>query len=110
MTNTHLAKARARRVATDSQGDPGARVRGERGVKPPTGWMIRQAIPGCATCTEVGRKGCCAPLRCYCGHESCHAFASWTPLQPLNVTHIGKSTPARNLWDNREDSTWIDKL
>lgn len=81
MTNTHLAKARA-----------------------------ALADPGCATCTEVGRKGCCAPLRCYCGHESCHAFASWTPLQPLNVTHIGKSTPARNLWDNREDSTWIDKL
>ena len=28
----------------------------------------------------------------------------------LNVTHIGKSTPARNSWDNREESTWIDKL
>ena len=32
MTNTHLAKARA-----------------------------ALADPGCATCTEVGRKGCCAP-------------------------------------------------
>ena len=50
------------------------------------------------------------PLRCYCGHESCHAFASWTPLQPLNVTRIGKSTPARDSWCNREESTWIDKL
>ena len=41
---------------------------------------------------------------------TCLRYPSWTPLQPLNVTHIGKSTPARNLWDNREDSTWIDKL
>ncbi len=38
------------------------------------------------------------------------AVEAWTPLQPLNVTHIGKSTPARNSWDNREESTWIDKL
>ena len=56
------------------------------------------------------RRGSCCPGRCYCGHDTCHAFASWTPRPVLNVTHIGKSTPARNSWDNREESTWIDKL
>ena len=78
-------------------------------MKPPTGWMIRQDIPGCATCTEVERKGCCAPLRCYCGHDTCHAFASWTPLQPLNVTDISKPKKG-SAWAEREESTWIDKL
>ena len=60
--------------------------------------------------TDPAWAAAVTPLRCYCGHDTCHAFASWTPLQPLNVTHIGKSTPARNSWDNREESTWIDKL
>ena len=49
------------------------------------------------------------PLRCYCRHESCHAFASWTPLQPLNVTDISKPKKG-SAWAEREESTWIDKL
>ena len=67
-------------------------------------------IPWFATCAEAGRKGYCAPSRCYCGHESCHAFASWTPLDTPNVALINKSTPARDSWADREESTWIDKL
>lgn len=78
-------------------------------MKPVTVWMARQDAPGCTTCTEVGRKGCCAPLRCYCGHDTCHAFASWTPLQPLNVTDISKPKKG-SAWAEREESTWIDKL
>ena len=65
----------------------------------------------CATCTDSGRKGYCAPLRCYCGHETCHAFASWTPLPVSNVTPIAKATAAHaDSWANREESTWIDKM
>ena len=62
----------------------------------------------CATCTTVGRRGYCAPLRCYCGHDTCHAFASWEPLtRPLaNV----QTLPTRSTWADREESTWIDKL
>ena len=67
-------------------------------------------LPGCSTCTETGRRGTRAPLRCYCGHETCHAFASWAPLPSLNVAPISKPAPTRDSWDNREESTWIDKL
>ena len=65
----------------------------------------------CQTCADdpraaVGRY--CAPFRCYCGHETCRAFASWQPRVALNVT----SLPARasSAWADREESTWIDKL
>ena len=64
----------------------------------------------CQTCTETSRRGYCAPLRCYCGHDTCHAFASWQPrrdpfqnVQPLPVR-------TSSAWDDREESTWIDKL
>jgi hypothetical protein len=63
----------------------------------------------CATCTTEGRRGSCAPLRCYCGHDTCHAFASWTPLQPLNVTDISKPKKG-SAWAERKESTWIDQL
>ena len=46
-----------------------------------------------------------------CGHETCHAFASWTPLPVSNVTPIAKATAAHaDSWANREESTWIDKM
>lgn len=66
----------------------------------------------CATCTTEGRRGYCAPLRCYCGHDTCHAFASWEPLPVSNVTPIAKATAAHaDSWANREEgSSWIDKL
>ena len=63
----------------------------------------------CATCTEAGRRGYCAPLRCYCGHADCYAFASYVPLVALNVTPIDHKK-RRNDWAQREESTWIDKL
>lgn len=74
--------------------------------------MTGQDAQVCTTCrtdpsTAPGRV--CAPRRCYCGHESCHAFASWTPLQPLNVTDISKPKKG-SAWAEREESTWIDKL
>lgn len=33
----------------------------------------------CPTCATVGRRGYCAPSRCYCGHRECHAYATWVP-------------------------------
>lgn len=74
-------------------------------------WFKVDEVPGCTACAEIGRKGYCAPLRCYCGHDSCHAFASWTPLPVSNITPIAKATAAHtDSWANREESTWIDKL
>lgn len=38
----------------------------------------------CASCTADPKSApgrYCAPRRCYCGHETCHAFASWRPLE-----------------------------
>jgi hypothetical protein len=64
----------------------------------------------CAECTTTGRRGYCAPLRCYCGHDTCHAFASWQPRAvPLaNVQTL--PVRASSAWADREESTWIDKL
>jgi hypothetical protein len=62
----------------------------------------------CQTCTDTGRRGSCAPLRCYCGHESCHAFASWQPRTVPNVTSL--PTRASSAWAEREESTWIDSM
>jgi hypothetical protein len=49
-------------------------------------------------------------LRCYCGHDVCHAFASWqaraTPLVNVQTLHVRASST----WADREESTWIDKL
>ena len=65
----------------------------------------------CATCTTEGRRGYCAPLRCYCGHDTCHAFASWEPRPVLNVTDISKPKGKKgSAWAEREESTWIDQL
>ena len=63
----------------------------------------------CSTCTERSRRGYCAPNRCYCGHESCYAFASWQPRPELNVSFIEPKATS-SAWANREGSTWIDKM
>jgi len=62
----------------------------------------------CATCTTTGRRGYCAPFRCYCGHKSCHAFASFVP----RIARAFTARPSRKstAWADREESTWIDKL
>lgn len=36
----------------------------------------------CATCKALDMPGYCAPKRCYCGHLTCHAYASW--LNPVD--------------------------
>lgn len=68
--------------------------------------------PGCATCAEAGRKGACARLRCYCGHETCWAFASWVPLRPHRSAPTATTNNARmrDSWNARKEPTWIDKL
>jgi len=73
-------------------------------------WFKVDEVPGCTACAEIGRKGYCAPLRCYCGHESCWAFASWEPLPPRGALAPTPVTTRRNAWATREESTWIDKL
>lgn len=66
----------------------------------------------CQTCSEADRRGYCAPLRCYCGHRSCHAFASWVDLKSIDPTAAVPSAKSRaaKSWANREESTWLDKL
>ena len=65
----------------------------------------------CTDCEQAGWPGYCAPLRCYCGHETCHAFASWTPLAPLNIPISKNTTAHASSWANREEgSSWIDQL
>lgn len=66
----------------------------------------------CQSCAEVARKGYCALGRCYCGHETCHAFASWVELPALtDIAPAPRKAPTRaSSWDTREESTWIDQL
>lgn len=64
----------------------------------------------CQTCANAERKGYCAPGRCYCGHPTCHAFASWTELPALPDAPIPAKPARASSWDTREESTWIDQL
>lgn len=63
----------------------------------------------CGECVEAGRRGTCAPARCYCGHEGCHAFASWEPRKAPTLTAVPR-IQGPSAWAAREESTWIDKL
>ena len=62
----------------------------------------------CQSCTDANRKGYCAPLRCYCGHESCWAFASYVEPAAPDLSVIKQTRP--NAWADREESTWIDQM
>lgn len=65
----------------------------------------------CASCVDVDRKGYCALGRCYCGHETCHGFASWTELPALVEVAPTPKKVDTSSWDAREEgSSWIDKL
>lgn len=44
----------------------------------PTCWADPKAAPG----------GYCAPLRCYCGHPECPAYASWGPAKAQQQAHL----------------------
>ena len=60
---------------------------------------------------DLGLHRAGTPLRCYCGHDTCHAFASWKPRPVLNVTDISKPKGKKgSAWAEREESTWIDQL
>ena len=64
----------------------------------------------CHECTETGRKGYRAPLRCYCGHETCAAFASWEPLRTPDLTAIRAADERMaKSWADREEPTWLDR-
>lgn len=64
----------------------------------------------CQTCTANDRKGYCAPLRCYCGHPTCWAFASYAEPVALQVVAKPSQSRAAASWANREESTWIDQM
>ena len=67
----------------------------------------------CSSCQTSGRNGYCAPLRCYCGHECCPAFPSYsrerygdiktTTAIPANSERMASS------WAEREEPTWLDR-
>lgn len=62
-------------------------------------------------CPTCGGTRYCAPARCYCGHESCPAFASFVDMASVPLTAaptVVKAGPSS--WDKREESTWIDSL
>ena len=64
----------------------------------------------CQTCTETDRRGYCAPFRCYCGHKTCHAFASFVPRITRAINAKSPRSRKSTRWADREESTWIDKL
>ena len=64
---------------------------------------------GCDACTRDGRRGYCAPLRCYCGHKDCHAAASFFEPAPPDLSTL-REVPTSTSWANRKDSTWIDQM
>lgn len=66
----------------------------------------------CVTCAdETGTKRYCAPSRCYCGHAACPAFDSWIDLKAVQFTDAPIGTRTRfTTWDDRKESTWIDKM
>jgi hypothetical protein len=65
----------------------------------------------CATCETTGRRGYCAPARCYCGHPDCHAVESWVDLKAIRFADAPLPTKrGRSRWDDREGATWIDSL
>lgn len=65
----------------------------------------------CPDCDPTGRRGGCAPNRCYCGHKSCWAYHSYVDLGPTlrtPTTTVAGST--RATWETREEETWIDRI
>lgn len=63
----------------------------------------------CQTCTTQGRRGYCAPLRCYCSHKDCHAAASFYEPTAPDLSTI-REAPTSKTWANRKESTWIDQM
>lgn len=62
-------------------------------------------------CPTCGGSRYCAPLRCYCGHEDCPAFASFMDITAVDLS-VASTAPRHSTtaWDNRGEGSWIDKL
>ncbi len=74
---------------------------------------LARATGDCATCAATtGTKRYCAPARCYCGHADCPAVDSYVDINaiPLWDAQPPARPARRSSWDDRKDSTWIDKL
>ena len=69
--------------------------------------MKREPYKSCTECTF----GYCAPNRCYCGHPECNAYHSYVDpyKEPLKTQGIDASHHKKS-WNNRGESTWLDKL
>ena len=68
-------------------------------------------MSACQTCREEqpASSRYCAPKRCYCGHPTCHAFVSYEEPTRINVASLPTRVTS-TAWDDREESTWIDRL
>ena len=66
------------------------------------------SVNPCAECASEGRRGYCAPLRCYCAHDTCHARESYVELRAPDLDSISDATSTT--WASREGSTWIDRM
>ena len=67
----------------------------------------------CQTCRDEQPTSSryCAPMRCYCGHPACPAFASYEePSRLATVTNIKPADERMAAsWAEREEPTWLDR-
>ena len=66
-------------------------------------------MPRIQTCPECA-TGYCAPLRCYCGHQACDAYASYIHRDRIKAEPIAHTAQHAQAWNNREEATWLDRL
>lgn len=68
--------------------------------------MSRRSTASCEKCAV----GYCAPLRCYCGHTECHAYASYVDARAHTAHDMPQATASVTSWAEREHETWLDKM
>lgn len=66
----------------------------------------REPTRSCTECTF----GYCAPNRCYCGHEECTSFHSYIHRDEIKAEAPVSTAQHAQSWNNREESTWLDRL
>jgi hypothetical protein len=66
--------------------------------------------PLCSTCEAGGSTRYCAPARCYCGHDTCHAFASFVDMTRVPVHDTTPTKPRDTGWNDREGESWLERL
>lgn len=78
-----------------------------------SGRTFKTTVDYCTACHEAGKHGHCAPLRCYCGHPECHAYASWKPRTKtapvVKPTRNNANDRQAQSWADREEPTWLDR-